>query len=503
MDVPIWLVAVFVAYALPLLFIFVYSLTQLNLVYLCMKFRKKVRSLACEDLPGDAWYHLYVPRVTVQLPIFNEMYVVERLIDSVSRFDYPKDKFEIQVLDDSTDETCTLIEKKVENLKAMGLDISHIKRVNRTGYKAGALANGLALAKGELIAIFDADFLPSADFLLRTVPYFKDCRLGVVQTKWDHINEHYSLLTRLQAFGLDAHFNVEQRGRNAAGYFINFNGTAGVWRKTCIIEAGNWQSDTLTEDLDLSYRAQLKGWKFKYLGAENTPAELPVTMAALRTQQFRWTKGAVECARKNLPAVIASRTLPAAVKIHAFFHLTSNMVFPCILISSVLSIPFLLLKSNYPGNEGIYLYASFSLASLLALGAYYWTSVSATRSVSLPSFVARFIMFLSFSMGFSVHNTIAVIEGWARKRIPFVRTPKYNINDQRDTWQGKKYGAHGMDALTVIEGLMALYFVAGAFVGLYLREYALLPFHVMLALGFGATAGYTFWQSNTAQKTGE
>jgi cellulose synthase/poly-beta-1,6-N-acetylglucosamine synthase-like glycosyltransferase len=497
MNVPIWLAVIFTAYALPLLFIFLYSLTQLNLVYLSHRFRTKNTPVG-EKIDTE----ITLPFVTVQLPVFNEMYVVDRLIDSVSSFDYPKDKFEIQILDDSTDETSALIENKLEKLKGTGLNIFHIVRKNRVGYKAGALANGLNIARGELVAIFDADFIPSPDFLLKTVPYFRDTRLGVVQTKWQHINENYSLLTSLQAFGLDAHFNIEQSGRNAGHYFMNFNGTAGVWRKACIIDSGNWQADTLTEDLDLSYRAQLRGWKFRYLETENTPAELPVTMSALRTQQFRWTKGALECARKNLPTVIKSKKLSAGVKIHAFFHLTSNMVFPCILISSLLSIPFLFIKSSSPGNEGIFLYASFSLVSLMALGIYYWVSAHTTRSISIATFLLKFFAFLSFSMALSAHNSIAVLEGLMRKQIPFIRTPKYNINSQYDSWKGKRYPASGMDSVTLIEGVMAVYFAAGVVFGFIMREYALLPFHLMLTMGFSSISIYSFWQSKEAQGKG-
>jgi cellulose synthase/poly-beta-1,6-N-acetylglucosamine synthase-like glycosyltransferase len=324
--------------------------------------------------------------------------------------------------------------------------------------------------------------------------------MGVVQTKWDHVNEDYSLLTRLQAFGLDAHFNVEQRGRNIGGYFINFNGTAGVWRKACILDAGDWHADTLTEDLDLSYRAQLKGWKFRYLEAENTPAELPVTMNALKTQQFRWTKGAAECAMKNLPAVLRSKDLTAAIKINAFFHLTNGMVFPCILISSLLSVPFLFIKNSYPGNESMYLYASFSLVSLLALGAYYWLSANTKKRTPVPEFAAKFFAFLSFSMGFSVHNSIAIFEGYMGQKIPFIRTPKYNISNQKDSWRGKNYLVGRAGPVAFVEGLLACYFVAGVILGLCFSEYAMLPFHLMLAVGFGCVAAYSFWQTDVTPR---
>ncbi|MGD0855132.1 MAG: cellulose synthase family protein [Dehalococcoidia bacterium] len=496
---PIWMIVVFIIYTLPLLFIFLYSLTQVNLVYQCAKQTKKGH-VHSHDIHTGVICEEALPFVTVQLPIFNEMYVVERLIDAVIAFDYPRNKLEIQVLDDSTDETSLLVNDKVQFYKAQGVDITHVQRSDRNGFKAGALANGLTFAKGEFIAIFDADFLPRPDFLRKTIPWFEDCHIGMVQTKWEHINDNYSLLTRLQAFGLDAHFNIEQRGRNCGGYYLNFNGTAGIWRKDCIIDGGNWQSDTLTEDLDLSYRAQLKGWKFKYLAEEDSPSELPVTMSALKTQQFRWTKGAAECARKNLPGVLGSKNITAVVKIHALFHLTNNMVFPCIFTSSVLSIPFLFIKSNYAGYTGIYLYASFSLLSLVALGLFYWTSESMSHKTGIMSFIVRFITFLSFSMGFSLHNTVAVFEGYAGKKIPFIRTPKYNISTRKDSWKNKKYQVNKIDAITFVECAMAIYFAAGIFLGLYLREYALLPFHIMLSVGFATVAGYSLRQASPTHK---
>lgn len=374
----------------------------------------------------------------MQLPVFNELYVVERLIDSITNLDYPRDRFEIQVLDDSTDETSELINSKITHLKSRGFDASHIKRENRTEYKAGALANGLTSARGQFIAIFDADFLPAPDFLVKTIPHFQDARVGAVQTRWEHINENYSTLTQLQAFGLDAHFSIEQKGRDSGGCLINFNGTAGVFRKQCILDAGNWQQDTLTEDLDLSYRAQLKGWKFKYLETVGTPAELPVSMNALKTQQFRWTKGAAECSRKHLISVFRSKELSILSKIHALFHLTNGIVFPCILLSSVLSVPLFLIKQIYPAYSSIFLYASFSLISLFLLSLFYWVSaIHAQNNISFISFLKRFLMFLSFSMGFSLHNSVAVIDGYLGKKLPFIRTPKFNINSSKDRWRGK------------------------------------------------------------------
>ena len=440
------------------------------------------------------------PFVTIQLPIYNELYVVERIIDAVAVFSYPRDRFEIQILDDSTDETVSLAELKVATLKAKGLNIQHIRRGTRDGFKAGALAYGLQDAKGEFIAIFDADFIPSADFLLKTIPYFQDDKVGLVQTKWEHVNEDYSLLTRLQAFGLDAHFTIEQRGRNAGGHFMNFNGTAGIWRKSCIIDAGNWNSDTLTEDLDLSYRAQLKGWKFLYREDVESPAELPVTMNALKTQQFRWTKGAAECVKKILPSVLNSKYTSSTTKIHAIFHLMNCTVFICIFLAAILSIPLLFIKSSHPQYAQVFLFALFSPFSLFLLSYFYWISATQRPGISFPSFLGKFILFLSVSMGFSLHNSIALCEGYAGKKIPFIRTPKFNITSSKDKWQANKYLVKDIGINTISEALLATYFFLGVILSIYFQNYGLLPFYIMLTLGFGYVFYYSIAHAITTPK---
>ncbi len=307
-----------VLYALAIAFVFFHSLFDAHLIfhYLRGSGKRKTKPFSEADAPF----------VTIQLPVYNERHVVERLIDAVAALDYPADKFEIQILDDSTDETSELIRQKVDVLTKQNITISHIQRNNRDGYKAGALKHGLSVAKGACIAIFDADFVPAKDFLKRTVPFFRNDAVGMVQTKWGHLNKEASFLAKLQAIALDGHFSIEQKGRNAAGYFINFNGTAGVWRKETILDAGNWQADTLTEDLDLSYRAQMKGWKFIYLEDFTTPAELPPIVSALKSQQFRWTKGGAETARKNLRSLFTS-PLQFSVKIHGAFHLIYSFGF--------------------------------------------------------------------------------------------------------------------------------------------------------------------------------
>lgn len=299
-------------YSTALVLIFMYALAQLNLLFSYIAAQK----IEDTDDKFDLTNPDEIPFVTIQLPVFNEMYVMERLLDNIALIDYPKDKLEIQVLDDSTDETVKSTYEHVQKIKATGLDIVHITRTDRSGFKAGALKEGLEIAKGEFIAIFDADFLPNPNWLKRTIPYFKDKKIGVVQTRWGHLNRNYSILTKIQAFALDAHFTLEQVGRNSKGHFINFNGTAGIWRKTCIIDAGNWEGDTLTEDLDLSYRAQLKNWKFKFLENVETPAELPVVISAARSQQFRWNKGGAENFRKMMWRVLKSKNISFKTKVH-------------------------------------------------------------------------------------------------------------------------------------------------------------------------------------------
>ena len=480
-----------IIYGLTLCFIFLYSLVQINLVINYLRKGKKepdVTPLLEKDLPI----------VTVQLPLYNELYVVERLVDSITKFDYPKDKLEIQILDDSTDETVSIVAKKVEEYKALGFNIYQHRRELRTGYKAGALKEGLAIAKGEFIAIFDADFLPRTDFLKKTVPYFQNEKIGVVQTKWEHLNKNYSLLTRLQAFGLDAHFTVEQTGRNVGNHFINFNGTAGIWRKACIYDAGGWESDTLTEDLDLSYRAQLKGWRFKYLEELGSPAELPAAMNALKTQQFRWTKGAAECTKKNLLRVLKNKELPFNTKVHALFHLMNSSIFICIVLLSVLSIPMLIIKNNYIEYALLFKMGSFFILSVIFLSIYYFVSLSSdydNKFKALFHFIFLFPMFLSVSMGLSLHNAIAVIEGYIGKKSPFIRTPKFNIIENKDVWKKNKYLVSSVSFLTVLEFLMTIYFAFGIYSAFYYNDFVLIPFHIMLFLGFGYVTFYSLFHS--------
>lgn len=465
---------VLVAYILSLSILFIFGSHGFIMIYYYLKFRRTHQ-------PGPARMEEY-PVVTVQLPVFNELYVVDRLIDATCRMVYPKDRVEIQVLDDSTDQTVEVVRAAVEKYRSLGFDIRHIRRTTRAGYKAGALREGLAQARGEFIAIFDADFIPREDFLLKTVPYFlSDSRLGMVQTRWEHLNSDYSLLTRTQAMALDGHFVIEQSVRNRVGFFINFNGTAGVWRKQCIEDAGNWQSDTLTEDLDLSYRAQLRGWRFKYLNDVTSPAELPSEINALKSQQFRWTKGAIETARKVLPVVWRSQ-LPLKVKMHATFHLTNNLVFPFIVLAGILNVPLVFIKQQ-GSHDQYFLYMSVFVFAFLGSFLFYLFSQKEVHK-DWRKRLLLFPVFMAGSMGLAVNNTRAVVEGLLRRRSEFVRTPKYSIRTRGDSWVNKKYVPLKINSTVIAETVLAVYCFFGVASSIYFLEIAAVPFQLMFFLGF-------------------
>lgn len=475
-------------YLLSLLFIFLFSLGQLHLTW---HYRRSKDLQSSKDSPTDA----NLPKVTVQLPVFNEKYVAQRLVENIVKLDYPSDKLEIQVLDDSTDETRNILENEVGKWANSGVDIRYIHRDDRSGFKAGALQNGLSQASGEFIAIFDADFVPSPSFLRRTLPHFSE-NIGVVQSRWGHLNREYSVLTRLQAFGLDAHFTVEQRGRSAAGSFINFNGTAGVWRKSCITDAGGWSADTLTEDLDLSYRAQLKGWKFKFLETLEAPAELPVLMTAVKSQQYRWNKGAAETARKNLMRVLTA-PLKSSSKFHAFFHLLNSSVFIALLLAAVLSVPVLFIKQDHPEWQPFFYAGGVFLIGFFSIAWFYWTSVSRLFPEQRKRIFFRdFPLFLIVTMGLSLHNGLAVIEGLLGRKTPFLRTPKFNVTQAHKSWQRNSYVNLKLSLNTVIEALLTIYFIAGIYFGIKLGDGGLLIFHIMLALGFGFVFIQSVFQPN-------
>lgn len=480
---------ILIIYGFCLVLIFFYSILQLSLAIL---YRKNKSSKDKEKTPDLDLEN--APYVTVQLPMFNEYYVAERIIERVAELEYPKEKLEIQVLDDSTDETKDVIAKKVAEIKAShGVDIKHIHRVNRIGYKAGALDDALNEAKGEFIAIFDVDFLPDRDFLLKTIPHFQNENIGVVQTRWGHINKNYSLLTELQAFGLNGHFAIEQGGRNATGHYINFNGTGGVWRKSCIHSAGGWEHDTLTEDLDLSYRAQIKGWEFKYLENVVAPAELPITMSALKGQQHRWMKGGAECFRKIAWKLITTKGLRMSDRIHGLSHLFNSSVFIFILILGLLSLPVLHIKDSFSDLNYFIQFGSIFIVSTLFLMYYYWNSYrdkTDNTMKSIFSFIIRFFQFLIVSMGLSLNNAVAVIEGYMGIKSSFVRTPKFNVSGKTDKIENK-YDKKSLSLVTIFEGVFFVIFLFTAINRLTYGDIGMVPFHLMLAAGYGMVFFYS------------
>jgi cellulose synthase/poly-beta-1,6-N-acetylglucosamine synthase-like glycosyltransferase len=460
-----------------LIVLFTFGSHGFIMVYYYLKYRHQR-----DDLTGELTEY---PHITIQLPVFNEMYVVERLIKSTCEIDYPLDKLEIQLLDDSTDETVEIVDKIVKEYRLKGFDIVHIHRNDRSGFKAGALKEGLITSKGEFVAIFDADFIPRKNFLKVVIPFFKDPKIGMVQTRWEHLNRSYSLITQILALALDGHFVMEQQARNKADYFINFNGTSGVWRKECIYDAGNWEADTLTEDLDLSYRAQLKGWKFRYLTDFTTPAEIPSEIISVKSQQFRWTKGAIETCKKILPRVWKSK-YPLKLKIISTFHLTNNIVFPFILIACLLNTPIVLIK-----NGGQYdTYFTFMSVFVLAFIASFIFYLYSQKDVyeDWRKRIILFPLFMAGSMGFAINNTKAVFQALINKKTEFVRTPKYLIVDKKDSWADKKYVHKKISLSVIFESLIAIYSFAGVVISVITLQISALPFQLMFSFGFGLVA---------------
>lgn len=433
-----------------------------------------------------------LPFVTIQLPLYNEALVAERLIDACARISYPAEKLEIQVLDDSTDETSDLVADRVAYWRARKIDIAHIRRTDRTGFKAGALQNGLRIARGDFIAVFDADFVPPEDFLLQLLPGFTSPETGMVQARWTHLNENHSLLTRLQAFALDTHFMIEQRVRNLTGAFINFNGTAGIWRRQCIEDAGGWNADTLTEDLDLSYRAQLKGWKFVFDETVEVPSELPVEIGGFRAQQFRWTKGAVQTARKILPAFWKS-DVGFFHKVEGTVHLTGYFVFPFVLLVALLHAPLIWMEHHGTGpgqwyfavmGLGLLGFAGFITAQLFAQRDLHYNWLRRLRL--LPIFIAG-------SMGMAISNTRAIVEGLLGIKSPFVRTAKFNSTGTSSaSWWRTSYAATRLQPEVIFETLMTLYSIGGLMLIVAVGEWAAIPFQLLFALGFGLMMIYGF-----------
>jgi cellulose synthase/poly-beta-1,6-N-acetylglucosamine synthase-like glycosyltransferase len=470
---------VLVLYGLCLLVLSTFGLNRYILVSL---FRRRLHHEAVDPLPDDR-----LPTVTIQLPIFNELYVVERLIRSACALNYPRQLLEIQVLDDSTDETLELSRQLVREYRRKGFDIVHLHRTDRVGFKGGALAYGLDRARGEFIAVFDADFLIPPDFLRDTLPHFTSPRVGMVQTRWTYLNDEYSILTRAAALGLDGHFVVEQSARYWGGLFMNFNGTAGIWRTRCIHAAGGWQHDTLTEDLDLSYRAQLAGWRFKYLWDVTCESEIPAEIHGMKTQQFRWTKGSMETARKLLPRLWKA-DLPLWIRVQGTVHLMGNIVFPFFLLVGVLNLPVVIVSSRFDSRIPWFVSAYF-LFTLFGTFSYYWTAQRATN-MNWRRRAAYFPLFLGASIGLGVNNTKAALEGLLGYRSTFVRTPKYDLIGKFRDWREKRYRSP-VTWSTAVELGLGLYTLATIGVAIHLHEYGGLPFLCLFAFGYLMVAGYS------------
>jgi cellulose synthase/poly-beta-1,6-N-acetylglucosamine synthase-like glycosyltransferase len=409
------------------------------------------------------------------------MYVAERLIEAVCRIEYPREQLEIQVLDDSTDETREIAELAARRFAKQGIDIKYIHRTDRSGYKAGALEAGLAAARGEYVAIFDADFIPSPDFLTELMPHFADARVGMVQARWGHINQDYSLLTKIQSILLDGHFVLEHGGRNRGGRFFNFNGTAGIWRRSAIADAGGWQHDTLTEDLDLSYRAQLRGWRFVFVSDVIAPAEVPVEMNAFKSQQHRWAKGSVQTCLKLLPRILAA-DVPLGVKVEAFFHLTANFNYILMCVLSVLIFPSMVIRYNMGWYEMLLIDVPLFFAATFSFCNFYTVCQREIHSDWRARL--KYVPFLmSVGIGLSINNTRAVLEALFNKQTEFARTPKYHIEASADEWVGKKY-RQSVAVQPLIELTLGLYFTWTVFYALANGIYGTLPFLVLFQVGF-------------------
>ena len=451
----------------------IYGIHRYHLVFLYLKNKNKVA------VPKAKLSTL--PKVTVQLPIYNEMYVVERLVEAACKIRYPRELLEIQLLDDSTDGTREIAAQVVDKHRALGFNIHHIHRTNRSGFKAGALENGLTLASGEFIAIFDADFIPAENFLEDVIDYFSDPEVGMIQVRWGHINREYSLLTQVESVILDGHFMIEHGGRHFSGRFFNFNGTAGIWRRQAIESAGGWQHDTLTEDTDLSYRAQMVGWKFLYLPHIVCPAELPVEMNSFKTQQSRWAKGLIQTAIKLLPRILRS-DLPWKIKIEAFFHLTANIAYPLMIALSFLLLPAMIVRFNQGWFQMLYIDLPLWLASTASVSMFYLVS----QRELYPDWRTRlrFLPFLmSVGIGLSVSNSKAVIEALLGIRSSFMRTPKYRIESKKDLWATKMY-LRGTGVMPIVELLLGLYFSFVVYYAAANQNYPTIPFLMLFVIGF-------------------
>jgi cellulose synthase/poly-beta-1,6-N-acetylglucosamine synthase-like glycosyltransferase len=468
-----------VPYFVVLGFLAAYGIHRYVLVYLYYKHREN-------RVTKPASHFEALPHVTVQLPIYNEQFVVDRLVECVCRMQYPREKLEVQVLDDSTDETVEVARAVVERYQTLGFDISYHHRTNRAGFKDGALKEGLVKAKGEFVAIFDADFTPPEDWLMRVIHFFADPKIGMVQTRWTHINRTYSFLTEVESILLDGHFILEHGARNRANVFFNFNGTAGIWRRQAIDDAGGWQPDTLTEDTDLSYRSQLAGWKFIYLQDVECPAEVPIEMTAFKTQQARWAKGLIQVARKSLLRIFRS-DVPLHVKLEAWFHLTANLSYPLMIVLSVLLMPAMIVRSFGGPFQILLIDLPLFMASTFSISSFYLVS----QKELFPRAWPRTFLFLPFLMalgiGLTITNTRAVMEALLGIQSPFKRTPKYRVQSRKDrTVAAAKYRRR-LGMVPWIEMLIGCYFVLTIWYAVSSANFFTVPFLVIFVLGYWYT----------------
>jgi cellulose synthase/poly-beta-1,6-N-acetylglucosamine synthase-like glycosyltransferase len=481
--------AMMIPYFIVLFVLALYGMHRYSLIYDYYVYRKNIPAI---PPPVENW-----PKVTIQLPIFNERYVIERLVDAVSQFEYPHELLDIQVLDDSTDETREVARACVERHAAMGLPIVYIHRTNREGFKAGALEHGLTTAKGEFVAIFDADFIPTSDFLRRTIPYFlapgSGENIGMVQTRWTYLNSDYSLLTRVETILLDGHFVIEHGGRSRRGTFFNFNGTAGVWRRAAIATAGGWQHDTLTEDTDLSYRAQLAGWKFLYLPDIECASELPVDMNGFKAQQARWAKGLIQTAKKILPRVLRSDA-PFHVKSEAFFHLTANISYPLMVLLSTMLLPAMIVRFYQGWFQMLVIDLPLFLASTCSISSFY---LAAQKELHPKSWLKTFLYMpfvMATGIGISVRNAQAVLEAFAGKKSDFARTPKFSIEGKTGTFAAKKY-RNKAGWMPYFEVALGLYFALTVAYSIRNENYATVPFLLLFVWGYLYTGFMSLSQS--------
>jgi cellulose synthase/poly-beta-1,6-N-acetylglucosamine synthase-like glycosyltransferase len=493
--------ALLIPYFLVMIVLAMYGVHRYTLCYLYFKHRKNYN-------PNPIKYFEELPRVTIQLPIFNEQFVIDRLIEAVCAIDYPQNKLEIQVLDDSTDETTEVAAGIVARYAALGHPIVYIHRANRYGYKAGALDAGLKVASGEFIAIFDADFVPPPDWLMKVIHHFGEPDVGMVQTRWTHLNRDYSLLTRIEAILLDGHFILEHGARVRSGDFFNFNGTAGMWRRKAISDGGGWQHDTLTEDTDLSYRSQIAGWRFKYLPEVECPSELPIEMTAFKTQQARWAKGLIQTSIKMLPRIFKS-DVPRRIKIEAVYHLTANLSYPLMIIMTALLIPAMIVRFYQGWFQMLLIDFPLFTASSASIAVFYLAS---QREI-YPKTWKRTFLYLPFLMalgiGLTVTNSKAVMEALFGIKSAFVRTPKYRVAQKGEKSQAAKYRKR-LKLAPWIELMIGCYFLLAIIYTFTNHNYFTAPFLILFVIGYWYTGlmsllqgRFERWRGGTAANTDE